>query len=131
VPSLGGEPGIYSARYAGPNSNATQNVQKLLKTLAGKKDDERRAYFYCVLAFVQHVHDPVPFIAEGRWVGTLLEEPRGEAGFGYDPIFYVPEYACSAAELIPAVKNQLSHRGKAVSMLLNQLHNIIISDIPQ
>jgi XTP/dITP diphosphohydrolase len=115
---LKGEPGIYSARYAGMTASDDDNIQKLLNTMASIPEGHREASFYCALAFVRHARDPVPIICLGQWQGTLLTQRRGGQGFGYDPIFYVPETHCSAAELSLTQKNQLSHRAKALQQLV-------------
>ena len=121
VPVLQGEPGIFSARYAGENANANSNIRKLLEKLEGKTGAERSAYFFCALVLVEPAGDPAPLIATGHWHGKILDEPRGDGGFGYDPVFYVPELDCSAAELSAADKNRLSHRGKALGQMLDYL----------
>lgn len=115
---LRGAPGVWSARYAGARATDADNNAKLLDALEGLPDDQRGARFVSVLAFLRHPSDPVPVIAEGLWAGRILAAPRGEGGFGYDPLFYVPEYGCSSAELAPEVKNAVSHRGRAVAGLL-------------
>ena len=121
VHALNDAPGIYSARYAGPDANDAQNISKLLHELDGVAMPERRAYFFCVLVFMRHENDPCPFIAQGRWDGTILERPEGEFGFGYDPVFGVASHHCSAAQLSLEVKNSLSHRGKALALLKHAL----------
>jgi XTP/dITP diphosphohydrolase len=121
VAALHGAPGIYSARYAGKDSNAANNIQKLLAELHGIPADRRQAEFICVLAFVAHANDPVPLICEGKWIGRILEQPTGDKGFGYDPVFFVPSENKSAAELPPTIKNTISHRGKALQFLIKQL----------
>jgi XTP/dITP diphosphohydrolase len=122
VRALRGAPGVYSARYAqlagGEKSDAANNA-RLVCALQGKAD--RRAYYYCVLALVRHADDPEPLIAEGRWHGQMLDAPRGEHGFGYDPYFFLPSLNASAAELEPAVKNASSHRAIALRQLLARL----------
>lgn len=123
VDALHGEPGVRSARYAGLTSDAQRNNQKLLDAMTHVPDDKRSASFVCVLALVEHSHDPVPLIAMGRWDGEILREPRGTGGFGYDPLFYVPSQSCSAAELPAEVKNTLSHRAQASNRLFDQLRN--------
>jgi len=119
VDVLKGAPGIYSARYAGEKSNATDNVQKLLNNL--KNIENRRGNFYCALVYMRHETDPAPIIAEAAWHGEILTQPNGDGGFGYDPVFYVPEENCSAAELDQKTKNKLSHRGKAMQILLEKI----------
>ena len=121
VPALNGEPGIYSARYSGEHALDNQNNKKLLSNMENLPESKRQAYFYCSLVFIRHEQDPVPLIAHGQWQGSILREPRGEHGFGYDPIFYVPERHCSSAELTTEIKNQISHRALALQDLLKQL----------
>lgn len=121
VDMLSGAPGIYSARYAGVPSNAKANIQKLLADLKNTPDEKRSAYFYCTLVFMTHEFDPTPIICQGKWHGYILQKPTGDEGFGYDPIFYVPEYKKSAAELPLDVKSKISHRGIALQHLLNAL----------
>lgn len=118
VDALNGEPGIHSARYAG---NDESNIQRLLRKLDGVPDDKRTARFQCVMVYLRHTKDPVPVIAQGSWEGRILQAPQGEGGFGYDPVFYVPERGCSAAELSAEDKNTLSHRGKALRQMLDFL----------
>lgn len=123
VDALNGMPGIYSARYAGTHGDRIANMQKLLQEMQDVPDDQRQAAFHCVLAFLRTADDPTPIICHGIWRGSVLHEMRGENGYGYDPIFYVPERNKSAAELTAEEKNSLSHRGKALSMLLGELQN--------
>lgn len=117
VDALNGAPGIYSARYAVDGAH----IQKLLQALRDVPEEKRTARFHCVLAYLTHPHDPLPLIVQGTWEGRILFTPRGEKGFGYDPIFYVPTHNCSAAELSSTVKNHLSHRGQALAQLLFNL----------
>lgn len=119
VPALNGVPGIFSARYAGPDATDAQNNQKLLSTLADQSD--RRAHFFCCMVFLKHADDPTPLIANGHWQGEILMEPTGQGGFGYDPLFWVPDQGKSAAELASETKNKISHRGKACTALLQSL----------
>ena len=121
VDALHGAPGIHSARYAGPGSSDEDNVGKLLHALESVPEAERGARFQCVLVYLSHASDPTPLICQGTWEGRILEAPRGENGFGYDPVFYVPTHGCSAAELDPAIKNELSHRGQALRRLRQRL----------
>ena len=109
-----GEPGIYSSRYAGINANDEQNVAKLLNNMEGFSDNKRSAYFICAIAFVLHENDPTPVIAEGRWHGQIAMSPSGSNGFGYDPVFYLHNQQCTAAELDSKLKNTLSHRAQAL-----------------
>lgn len=120
VDYLGGAPGIYSARYADGKGDAANNA-KLLDALQDVPDDERGAQFVSVLALVRHADDPLPILCEGLWHGSILREARGEHGFGYDPLFWVPEAGCSSAELPPEQKNQLSHRARAMALLKQRL----------
>jgi XTP/dITP diphosphohydrolase len=121
VDALKGAPGIYSARFAGEFANDSDNNQKLLEKLEGVSAEERGARFHCVLAFMRNENDPTPLICEGVWEGLILTSPRGDNGFGYDPLFYIPELNCCSAELAPLQKNKLSHRAKAMTMLLDTL----------
>lgn len=118
VPALGGIPGIYSARYAGVGASMHDNIQKLLEAAHDLPDNARTAEFHCVLAFMSHANDPTPLICDGNWKGLLLRAPRGASGFGYDPVFFVPEEHKTAAELEASRKNEISHRGLAVKALL-------------
>lgn len=120
VDHLGGGPGIYSARYADGQGDAANNA-KLLQTLEGVPDAQRGAQFVCVLALVRHADDPLPILCEGLWHGRILTAASGEHGFGYDPLFWVPERGCSSAELSPVEKNQLSHRARAMALLRQRL----------
>lgn len=121
VDALGGAPGLYSARYAGPQADPGANIAKLLDELKGRPDAERGAYFHAVIVLLRHRADPRPLIAEGSWHGRILETARGDGGFGYDPVFLDPERGLSAAELDPATKARVSHRGRAVDALRAQL----------
>ncbi|WP_286236652.1 XTP/dITP diphosphatase [Neptuniibacter halophilus] len=117
VDALQGAPGIYSARFAGAGASDADNNRLLLEKLAGLPAAERSARFRCVLVFMRHANDPTPLICQGSWEGQILEAPSGENGFGYDPLFWIPELEKASAELAPEQKNQLSHRGKAVAQL--------------
>lgn len=119
VEALGGAPGIYSARYAGEPKSDARNNEKLIAALAGR--DDRAAHYVCVLVLVRHAADPQPIIAEGEWHGQILEAPRGEGGFGYDPLFYLPEHRQTCAEMSHAAKNEASHRAQAMRRLLETL----------
>ncbi|MCM2332112.1 MAG: RdgB/HAM1 family non-canonical purine NTP pyrophosphatase [Pseudomonas sagittaria] len=120
VDALGGAPGIRSARYADGLGDAANNA-KLLDALKDVPDAERGAQFVCALALVRHADDPLPIICEGLWHGQILHEARGTGGFGYDPLFWVPERECASAELSPVEKNQLSHRARAMAQLKQRL----------
>jgi XTP/dITP diphosphohydrolase len=119
--ALNGAPGIYSARYAGVGAGDQANLEKLLADLAGVEEERRTARFQCLMVYLRHAHDPTPLICQGTWEGRILFAPRGENGFGYDPVFYVPTHDCSSAELPPEIKNALSHRGQALRKLLAAL----------
>lgn len=121
VDDLQGQPGIYSARYSGPEGDDRQNNEKLLAALQDVPPQRRTARFRCVMAFLAHADDPSPILAEGTWEGLVASEPRGNGGFGYDPIFYLPEFGCTSAELPVAEKNRLSHRGQAVRTMAERL----------
>jgi len=119
VPALGGAPGVQSARYAGePRSDAANNA-KLVREIAQYND--KSAYYYCVLVMVRHAADPQPIIADSVWHGSLIEQPRGQGGFGYDPHFFLPRLGKTAAELSAEEKNSVSHRGQALRALINKL----------
>lgn len=121
VDALKGAPGIYSARFAGSDCNDQNNNIKLLESLKDIPEQERTARFQCVMIYLRHEEDPTPIICQGTWEGRILQTPSGENGFGYDPLFFVPERNCSSAELPAATKNQLSHRGQALRKLLAAL----------
>lgn len=122
VPALNGAPGIYSARYAGNNSTDRDNIELLLANMADFPLAQRQAYFYCAIAMVQHSNDPTPIIATGIFHGSISNAPSGDGGFGYDPVFYVKEYQCTAAQLPATIKNTISHRAQA----LNQLRTLML-----
>ena len=117
VDALNGAPGVISARYAGKGASDLDNLNKLLRDMEGVPDEQRSARFVCVMVLMEHADDPFPVIAQGVWEGRILTHPVGTNGFGYDPVFQVPEYRCSSAELPAAVKNSLSHRGQALKQL--------------
>ncbi len=121
VDALDGAPGIYSARYAGAGTSDRQNLEKLLEALESVSDEDRNARFQCLMIYMRHPADPTPGIFQGTWEGRILRTPQGSNGFGYDPIFYVPEQQCSSAELPPDLKNNLSHRGQALRQLVSVL----------
>jgi XTP/dITP diphosphohydrolase len=121
VDVLAGRPGIYSARYAGKGASNIECNAKLLAEMQDIPEAQRTARFYCVMAFMRHAEDPRPILAEGVWEGRILTAPVGTQGFGYDPVFYAPEYQCASAELAISIKNQISHRAKALQQLLQQL----------
>jgi XTP/dITP diphosphohydrolase len=121
VDTLQGAPGIYSQRYAGAGAADRENLEKLLAELDDLPDEQRGARFQCVMVYLRHAHDPTPVICQGTWEGRILFAPRGNNGFGYDPVFYVPTHGCSSAELPPEIKNHLSHRGQALRKLVAAL----------
>ncbi|MFK7956593.1 MAG: RdgB/HAM1 family non-canonical purine NTP pyrophosphatase [Lysobacterales bacterium] len=121
VPSLGGAPGVYSARYAGPDATDAQNNQKLLEALEGS--DDRCAEFCCALVLMRSAEDPMPLIVQATWSGTIARQSSGEGGFGYDPLFVVDGGTTTSAELAAAEKNLISHRGQAIDGLLAALNN--------
>jgi XTP/dITP diphosphohydrolase len=121
VDALDGAPGLYSARYAGVHGDSAANIAKLLHALRDVPDERRRARFVCVMAFLRHADDPQPLIAEGVWEGCILDAPRGDGGFGYDPVFFDPERGIGAAELDATIKNRISHRGLAIAHLRDAL----------
>ena len=122
VPLLQGAPGIYSARFAGTPQDAAANIRKLLSLLETAPEEKRTAWFHCSIVYLEHEKDPAPFICEGRWQGRILREPRGKNGFGYDPVFLDPVSGKSAAELSPAAKQRISHRGKALRQIIRHLN---------
>jgi XTP/dITP diphosphohydrolase len=121
VDYLDGRPGIYSSRYAGADADDQANLAKLLAEMEGVPEAERTAAFHCVLVWIAHAEDPTPVIAEGHWPGRIAAEPAGSGGFGYDPVFVIPDRGCTAAELSAADKQALSHRGQAVHRLSEAL----------
>ena len=123
VDALQGAPGIYSARYAGETACDTDNLNKLLAAMHDVPDAQRQAAFHCVLVYLAHADDPTPIVCYGRWPGMIARQPSGQGGFGYDPIFYVPEQQKCAAEMSKAEKSALSHRGQALQQLMEALRN--------
>lgn len=121
VDALGGKPGVRSARFAGDNATDQDNIEALLDQLKGLPENQRNAQFHCVLVYLRHADDPTPIICHGRWPGRILETPQGDGGFGYDPIFWAPETGTSAAELSKDAKADISHRGRALRQLVQQL----------
>jgi XTP/dITP diphosphohydrolase len=119
VNALGGAPGVYSARFAGEPKSDARNSAKLVADLAQHAD--KSAYYYCVLVYVRHADDPQPVIADGAWHGEIIDTPRGANGFGYDPHFLLPAFGKTAAELVSAEKNAVSHRGQALRLLVEKL----------
>ena len=128
VDALGGAPGLYSARYAGVHGDSAANIARLLDEMDGVPDAARTARFHCVLALLRHAADPQPIVVEGRWDGVILREPRGTLGFGYDPVFLDPGHGRSAAELEPAIKNAISHRGRALAALAARFDDMRLAE---
>ncbi|QUM83329.1 XTP/dITP diphosphatase [Moritella sp. 28] len=122
VDALQGVPGIYSARYAGVDASDRDNLLKLLDALKGVPTAQRTARFHCVLVYMTHAEDPTPLVCHGSWDGVITEQPSGEDGFGYDPIFFVESEGCTSAELTKQRKSELSHRGQALTKLLAAMH---------
>lgn len=118
IDALHGAPGIFSARYSGQEATPSKNIEKLLRELKDVPEEKRTGRCVTVLVFLEHEHDPSPIICEGVWEISVLKEPRGQHGFGYDPILYAPEFNCSLAELDTEIKNTMSHRGKALNKML-------------
>jgi XTP/dITP diphosphohydrolase len=123
VQALKGKPGVFSSRYAGPHASDEDRIQKVLKEIQISGSADRRAEFHCVLVFMQYPQEPAPIIAHGIWQGEILTEPRGNRGFGYDPIFFVPDLGLSAAEMDPFEKNRIGHRGRAMEQLKQALES--------
>lgn len=123
VDALGGAPGIYSARYAGEEASDQQNLEKLLQALENVPDGQRQAQFHCVLVYLRHAEDPTPLVFHGSWQGEIARSASGAGGFGYDPIFFVPALGKTAAGLSKAEKGAVSHRGKALTLLLEAMRN--------
>jgi XTP/dITP diphosphohydrolase len=121
IDALNGEPGIYSARFSGTHGDDQGHNQLVLKKMSGIAHEQRSARFQCVLAYMRHENDPTPLVCQASWEGFILEGARGEDGFGYDPLFYVPEHNCSSAQLPQELKNKISHRAKALRILLAAL----------
>ncbi|WP_116475176.1 RdgB/HAM1 family non-canonical purine NTP pyrophosphatase [Zobellella maritima] len=117
VAALDGRPGVYSARFAGPDATDQQNIERLLSELQGVPASQRQATFWCVLVYLRHAEDPTPLICTGHWHGAIAERADGDHGFGYDPVFLVSETGTTSARLTPAEKNRLSHRAKALQQL--------------
>ena len=121
VEALNGAPGIWSARYAGEDASDRQNLDKLLAAMKDVPEDKRHAAFHCVLVYLRHANDPTPLVFHGRWPGVITREAHGEGGFGYDPVFLLPESGKTAAEMTKAEKLAVSHRGQALKQLLDAL----------
>lgn len=123
VDYLNGAPGVYSARYAGEGKGDQANLEKLLECMADAPDDKRTARFHCVLVYMRHANDPTPLVCHGVFEGTIAREASGSHGFGYDPVFYVEEHGCTLANIEPALKKQISHRGQALKKLFAAMGN--------
>ncbi|MBS3805173.1 MAG: RdgB/HAM1 family non-canonical purine NTP pyrophosphatase [Oleiphilaceae bacterium] len=124
VDALGGQPGVRSARFAGPTASDRDNIEALLAAMAAIPEGQRSAQYHCVLVYLRHADDPTPLICHGRWQGEILTRPQGTGGFGYDPLFWVPETGSTAAELSREDKSRLSHRGRALTELMHQLAEV-------
>lgn len=125
VDLLDGRPGIYSARYAGEEATDSTNNQKLLDELGDSPLEKRSARYQCIIVYMRHANDPTPIICQGSWEGHIAFEPRGSEGFGYDPLFYLKDHNCHAAEMNKVEKNRISHRGKATAELLKRLKSSV------
>ena len=125
VDALNGEPGIYSARFAGKSATDPDNNSKLLKALLDVPQEQRSARFQCVIVFLSHPFDATPVVCQGTWEGRILFEPSGTNGFGYDPLFYVPEKGCASADLQAEIKNSISHRSQALQKLLGCWESVL------
>lgn len=121
VDALRGQPGIYSARFSGPNASDERNNAKLLDLLQGIPDEQRTARYQCILVYLRHADDPTPVICQAAWEGRILTVPAGDGGFGYDPLFFVPSHSCTAAQLPKTEKNRISHRARAFRELAAKL----------
>ena len=121
VDALHGAPGIHSARFAGPGASDQANLDKLLADLEDVPEEQRSARFQCLVVYLEHAEDPTPIICQGTWEGRITREPRGENGFGYDPVFFIPDHGCTSAELTAQSKNAISHRGQALRKLVEAL----------
>lgn len=125
IDALGGEPGVFSSRFAGPGATDADRIKKVLESLKDVEAEDRTASFHSVIALMEHENDPAPLICHGVWEGYILTEPKGDHGFGFDPIFYVPTHDCSAAELSLIEKNAISHRGQAMAQLLEVFESLL------
>lgn len=121
IDALNGAPGVYSARYAGEGTTDLDRINKVLAELKRVSATDFTAHFHCVMAVMQSAEDPAPLLCHGRWTGEIVQAPKGDKGFGYDPIFYVPTHRCTSAQLDPDDKNRISHRGRAIAQLIEKL----------
>ncbi len=124
IDALQGQPGIYSARFAGEGASDQDNIDLVLRKLEGLPKAERSAQFHCVLVYMSHAEDPTPLIFHARWPGSISDRQSGSEGFGYDPVFWVDDKQCTAAELTKEEKNKMSHRGQASEALLDKIELI-------
>ena len=124
VDVLNGEPGVYSSRFSGPNSDDAKNLDKLINCIKPFEPESRTARYWCIMVYMRHAKDPTPIICQACWEGLLITEKRGMNGFGYDPVFFIPELQKTAAEISLEEKNSMSHRAKALKLLLNKLSEI-------
>lgn len=124
VDALSGEPGVYSSRYAGNDASDEDNLAKVIQQLKQLNQQESSARFHCVISYMRNHQDPAPIICHGVWEGVIRIQRQGDKGFGYDPIFWLPEHHCTAAQMEQALKNQLSHRGQAMMQLITQLKQL-------
>lgn len=124
VDALNGEPGVFSSRYAGLPSNDLKNLEKLIDNIKSVPAEQRTCRYWCVLVYMRHANDPTPIICQASWEGTLITEPKGQNGFGYDPIFFIPSENKTAAEISLEQKNSMSHRAKALQLLLSKLKDV-------
>lgn len=129
VDALRGAPGIYSARYAGIRASDEDNNRKLLTDLEQIPDKDRRARYQCVIVYMRYAQDPMPVICQGTWEGRIARVHQGDGGFGYDPLFYLPERGCTAAQLPAEEKNRISHRGQATRALRSHFISGLMPDI--
>ena len=129
VDALDGAPGVRSARFAGSGASDRANIDRLLQRLTDVPDPLRTARFHCVMVLLRHPEDPCPLIGQGAWDGVILRSPIGDSGFGYDPVFFLPDRGCTAAQLQPGEKNFLSHRGQALRALVEKIRNSHWSDL--
>ncbi|MCL4136601.1 UNVERIFIED_CONTAM: hypothetical protein GTU68_019028, partial [Idotea baltica] len=123
VDALNGQPGIYSARYSGADATDQKNCQTLLQALKDTPKESRIARYQCVIVYLSHATDPTPLICQANWQGSILTSPQGNGGFGYDPLFWVPQHHCTAAELSLEQKQAISHRGKAIRQFISQFQS--------
>ncbi len=124
VDALNGEPGVYSSRYSGPDSNDQKNLEKLIENIKNVPEERRSCRYWCVMVYLKHAKDPTPVVCQASWEGQLITTPMGSNGFGYDPIFWIPSQKATAAQITLEQKNSMSHRAKALKMLFAHLQEI-------